>query len=96
VEYGPQGRRGLLEGKMVVVATSRGGTYSDISSPSTLDYQGPYLRLILDFIGLTDVTFIHAENQLRADQAETSRNEAISKINEFVQTWITTSEHAVQ
>jgi FMN-dependent NADH-azoreductase len=29
------------------------------------DFQEPYLRHILRFIGLTDLTFIHAENQLR-------------------------------
>jgi FMN-dependent NADH-azoreductase len=27
------------------------------------DFQAPYLKHILGFIGITDVTFIHAENQ---------------------------------
>ena len=30
-----------------------------------VDFQEPYLRHILGFIGLNDVTFIHAENQGR-------------------------------
>jgi FMN-dependent NADH-azoreductase len=34
----------------------------------TASYQ-PYLRHILGFIGLTDATFIHAENQAREDAA---------------------------
>jgi len=96
VEYGPQGRKGLLQGKKVVVLTSRGGTYPDGSSQTKLDYQASYLRVILDFIGLTDVTFIHAENQLRPDQAEVLRNEAIWKINEFVLTWMAIGEQTVQ
>jgi FMN-dependent NADH-azoreductase len=96
VEYGPQGRRGLLHGKKVVVLTSRGGTYPESPSETKLDYQASYLRLILDFIGLKDVTFIHAENQLRPEQAEISRNQAIWKINDFVLTWTAMREHSVQ
>jgi FMN-dependent NADH-azoreductase len=26
-----------------------------------MDFQEPYLRLLLNFIGLTDITFVHAE-----------------------------------
>lgn len=84
VEYGAQGPKGLLEGKKVVVLTARGGAYSDGAERSRLDYQEPYLRAILAFIGLTDVTFIHAENQLRRDQAELAREAALKKINDFV------------
>ena len=29
------------------------------------DFQEPYLRFILGFVGITDVTFIHAESQGR-------------------------------
>jgi FMN-dependent NADH-azoreductase len=35
--------------------------------PQALDFQEPYLRLILGFVGLTDVTFIHSENQMKPD-----------------------------
>ena len=96
VEYGPHGRKGLLQRKKVVVLTSRGGTYSDTSPQTKFDYQAPYLRVIFDFIGITDVTFIHEENQLRPDQADISRDEANWKINEFVLTWIAISENSVQ
>src|SRR5262249_31466209 len=96
VEYGPQGRKGLLEGKKVVVLASRGGSYPESPAETKLDYQAPYLRLILEFVGLKDVTFIHAENQLRPEQAEASRNQAIWKINEFVLTWTAMREQSVQ
>jgi FMN-dependent NADH-azoreductase len=61
--YGPEGAKGLLADKKVVVITSRAGTYGQGSPAQKTDFQEPYLRFILGFIGLTDVTFIHAESQ---------------------------------
>jgi FMN-dependent NADH-azoreductase len=63
--YGPSGARGLLSDKKVTVITARGGAYPKGTPGEKLDFQEPYLRHILGFIGLTDVTFIHAENQAR-------------------------------
>jgi FMN-dependent NADH-azoreductase len=54
---------GLLKGKKVVVLTSRGGAYRQGTPTAPFDFQEPYLRHVLGFIGLTDVIFIHAENQ---------------------------------
>jgi FMN-dependent NADH-azoreductase len=55
-----------------------------VSSSSTerFDYQEPYLRHILAFIGLTDVMFIHAENQKPGAQAEIAKASAIAQIHE--------------
>ena len=61
--YGPNGRQGLLGEKKVVVITSRGGAYEKGTPAEKFDFQEPYLRHILGFVGVTDVTFIHAENQ---------------------------------
>jgi len=69
VAYGPNGRQGLLQKKKVVVITSRGGAYEKGTAAEAYDFQEPYLRHILGFIGLTDVTFIHAENQGREEAA---------------------------
>jgi FMN-dependent NADH-azoreductase len=65
VGYGPNGPQGLLTRKKVVVITSRGGAYEKGTAREAFDFQEPYLRHILGYIGLTDVTFIHAENQAR-------------------------------
>lgn len=67
--YGPNGPQGLLREKKVVVITSRGGTYEKGTAMEAFDFQEPYPRHILGFIGLTDVTFIHAENQAREEAA---------------------------
>jgi FMN-dependent NADH-azoreductase len=66
VNFGPEGSHGLLKGKEAVVITSRGGSYENGSPTAALDFQEPYLRAILGFIGL-DVTFIHAEKQARPE-----------------------------
>jgi len=58
--YSEAGPKGLLAGKHVIVVESRGGFYSEGPS-AAVDFQEPYLRTLLGFIGLTDVTFLRAE-----------------------------------
>jgi FMN-dependent NADH-azoreductase len=58
--YSAAGPKGMLEGKRVIVVESRGGLYSE-GPASAVDFQEPYLRHLLGFIGLTDVTFVRAE-----------------------------------
>ena len=67
VSYGPNGPRGLLGNKKVIVISARGGAYQKGTPTESFDFQEPYLRHVLGFVGLTDVTFIHAENQGRPD-----------------------------
>ena len=58
--YSAAGPEGLLKGKKVFVLSARGGFYS--AGPYTaFDFQEPYLRAALRFIGLEDVTFVHLE-----------------------------------
>ena len=68
ISYGPNGPQGLLAKKKVFVITSRGGAYQG-SEREALDFQEPYLRVVFGYMGLTDVTFIHAENQAREEAA---------------------------
>ena len=56
-EAGPQG---LLTGKSAIVIESRGGLYSEGPAKAT-DFQEPYLKQLLSFIGITEVIFIRAE-----------------------------------
>lgn len=82
VGYGPDGPKGLLGGKKVVIITARGGAYKGTPGEK-FDFQEPYLRHIFGFIGLTDVTFIHAENQLR-EAAASSLAAAVEQIGHIV------------
>ena len=58
--YSEAGPKGLLGGKRVIVVESRGGFYSE-GPAQAVDFQEPYLRHLLGFIGLSDVTFVRAE-----------------------------------
>jgi FMN-dependent NADH-azoreductase len=66
---GPGTVEGLLKNKKVFVVAARGGIYTGDSPAKPLDYQEPYLRTILGFNGLTDVTFIHVEGQKMSPEA---------------------------
>ena len=58
--YSEAGPQGLVTGKRVIIVVSRGGHYSE-GPARAMDFQEPYLRTLLRFMGLTHVTFIHAE-----------------------------------
>ena len=62
--YTENGPEGLLKGKKVVVATARGGIY-----PADADPQVPHIRMLLNFLGLTDHTFIHSPAQAMGPEA---------------------------
>jgi FMN-dependent NADH-azoreductase len=73
--YGENGPQGLLTGKKVFVLTARGGDYSEGGFMHALDHQEPYLRFILGFLGLGDVTFVQAQGLAMGDDI---RDQAIS------------------
>jgi len=66
-EWGPEGL--VPSGKRVIIASARGGFYSD-GPMKALDYQESYLKAVLEFIGLTDITFVRAEGFGRSPEAE--------------------------
>lgn len=59
--YNENGRpEGLLKNKKVYVAIASGGFYSEGEFQS-FDFVSPYVKFILGFLGITDVTIIRAE-----------------------------------
>jgi FMN-dependent NADH-azoreductase len=55
--YAENGPVGLVEGKRVIVALASGGT----PMGSDIDFASGYLRHVLGFMGMTDVTFVSAD-----------------------------------
>jgi len=53
--YTETGPEGLLKNKKVYVATARGGIY-----PADADPQVPQIRMLLNFLGMTDNEFIYS------------------------------------
>jgi FMN-dependent NADH-azoreductase len=81
---GADGYEGLLKDKKALVITTRGGSYAG----EPLDFQEPYLRAVFDFIGITDITFIHAENlAMGADERQYAIAEARKAIHQVVAIW---------
>jgi FMN-dependent NADH-azoreductase len=58
--YSESGPQGLLAGKRAIVVETRGGHYSE-GPARAFDFQEPYLRQLLSFIGITDIVFVHVE-----------------------------------
>jgi|SRR5689334_449351 len=67
--YGAIGPEGLLKGRKVFTITGRGGVYSGDSPARSLDFQEPYLRAMLGFLGLDDISFIHVEGLKMSPEA---------------------------
>jgi len=72
--YSEAGPKGLLEGKKAYLVVASGGMPVD----SDWDYATPYLRHVLGFIGITDVTVIAAD--ALGNGAEKTLEEARAKI----------------
>ena len=80
-QYTSEGPKGLLEGKRAYVLTARGGVYAG----TPVDQQEPYLRQALSFIGITDVSFIHAEGlNMGGDTAERGLGKARNQLAEAI------------
>lgn len=72
-QYGANGPEGLLPaGKKAFIASSRGGVYTGDSPAAALEHHESYLRGVLAFLGLTDVTVIRAEGLNLGEEAKTA------------------------
>ena len=69
--YADGAPRGLLGGKRAIVIESRGGLYSE-GPAKAVDFQEPYLKHLLGFMGITDMTFVRAEKIGYGPEARTA------------------------
>lgn len=70
--------KGLVTGKKAIVLLASGGIYTEGSPIRDRDIATQYLRLILNVIGITDVTFVAAGNAKSVDMGETGMDEFVS------------------
>ena len=64
------GYKGLVTGKRAVAIYARGGAYGPGTGMEAYDVQSTYLKQLLGFIGLTDVTAIFVEPTMAGPQEE--------------------------
>lgn len=64
---------GLLKNKKAFVVTARGGGgYGPGEERESINFEDPYLRTILGFVGVTDQSYIHINNTANGDEAPKS------------------------
>jgi FMN-dependent NADH-azoreductase len=68
--YSEKGPQGLVTGKKAVLVLARGGIYSE-GPMQAADFQEPYLRFVLRFIGITDVEGVRVEGVALGEEAVT-------------------------
>lgn len=74
--YTENGPQGLAGGKRMIIASARGGIYSE-GAAKAVDFQENYLRHVFGFIGITNVEFVRAEGlNLGTEQREVSLRRA--------------------
>lgn len=77
--YTPTGPEGLITGKKVYVAIASGGVYSE-GPAQAADFAAPYLRHMLGFLGMTDVTVARAEGVKLPDYQPTALQKGIDSV----------------
>jgi FMN-dependent NADH-azoreductase len=78
--YTEQGPKGLLTGTRAIIVTTRGGMHKEQVS----DQQIPYLKNILNFIGISDVEVVYAESlAMGPETAELNIEQARKQLSVF-------------
>ena len=64
---------GLLKNKKAFIVTARGGGgYGPGEVRAAANFEDPYLKTVLGFLGVTDVTFVHINNTANGEEAPRS------------------------
>ncbi len=58
--FGADGLKGLAAEKKLTIIIASGSEYTAGSPLESYNTQGPYFRIVFGFIGITDITIIHA------------------------------------
>ena len=77
--YSANGPEGLIKGKKVYLAITTGGVYSE-GPMKAYDFTESYLRTVLGFIGMTDVTVYRAEGLAMPELKDTALEKAVESI----------------
>jgi len=79
------GYKGLLKDKSATVITCSGGAYRSGSPLAPYNYQEPWLRAILGFIGVTDVEVVVADGLSEVEFGKRDREQYLKPIRAEVQ-----------
>ncbi len=71
---------GLIKGKKATIVIASSGSYQPGTPTETYNYERPYLKQILGFIGITDVEFVEAGGTYLIMTGKKSVNELIDSL----------------
>lgn len=77
--YSEKGPEGLIHNKKVYLAIATGGVYSE-GAMKAYDFTEPYLRTILGFLGMTDLTTFRVEGMNMPELKDQALEKAIAAI----------------
>ncbi|MEO0537585.1 MAG: NAD(P)H-dependent oxidoreductase [Cyanobacteria bacterium P01_A01_bin.123] len=78
---------GLLKHKKMLIISTRGSSYAAGTDLASYDFQEPYLRAVFGFIGVSNITFIYAEN---LNAGEDYRRQSLAKAHDLIRQKTTT------
>ena len=70
--YTEDGPEGLLTGKRAILVIASGGT--EVDGP--VDFATPYMRHVLNFVGVTDVQLVRSDRQMMDPEGSRAQAEA--------------------
>jgi FMN-dependent NADH-azoreductase len=79
-KFTEKGPEGLIGTKKIYLAISTGGIYTD-GPMKSFDFTEPYLRKVLNFIGITDITTYRVEGVNMPGIREHAYEDALERIS---------------
>ncbi|WP_339921694.1 NAD(P)H-dependent oxidoreductase [uncultured Flavobacterium sp.] len=80
--YTENGPEGLIKNKKVYLAIASGGIYSE-GPMKPFDFTEVYLRAVLGFLGMTDITVFRVEGTVIPEIKDMAVTKALKTVNEF-------------
>ncbi|KIA87700.1 FMN-dependent NADH-azoreductase [Flavobacterium sp. AED] len=81
--YSENGPEGLIKNKKIYLAIASGGIYSE-GPMKPFDFTEAYLRAVLGFLGMTDITVFRVEGTVIPEIKDTAVTKALGIVTEFV------------
>ncbi len=85
--FDTHGIKGLIEGKKLLVITTRSSDFRPGTPLAAYDFQEPYLRAIFGFIGITDITFVNVQGTNTEGGRAQALAEARAALHQAVANW---------
>jgi FMN-dependent NADH-azoreductase len=84
--YSASGPAGLLKNKKATLLIASGGAYGEETGRASFNFVAPYLRAVLAFLGVTDVTIIAAEGTAQIMQGAVDAQSFLAPLLERLET----------